>query len=535
MPRKTNQTRRPSRTPGQSGSEPSSTPKRTVSGSSGPKRAAAPNTKKSAGRKAEAARGDAPRGVGRDAGKKATPARGKSGVSKSKEKHSGLMSGTASGARATAEARATIAEQTGVWLSSPGPGDPVIPDWPTGIDAAVMGAMTRAAAWGIRAASAAERCVRGVIEPETPAGLRSAPAAWKLSERAGWPTRPLRLGLRLSARDARLLKAAPGSAAIEFEDVGSEVSDGAQLADRALDALVAARGDGLVIIAAERVGREAAWYDWSAARPVSFASVFPTRIDCGRVTLPGVSLEREEDAALARALAEAAAVSARSEARLGADDRLLGRSATDGPQCSGSGLAGAVERVFRGVLNLGGASVSLRRAGARAGAGLASSERSGLDLTTRRVILEAAASIIGDEPGIMLALGAARLADFDDPAGFDALLRADRMLRGGEHDTGIDHAAFVQAELDQRRGDVMSLGRVAAGVVLMGAPLTVDRLLFTREDLLDAVRFAEWLVGRDPDRALLMELTAALVAQRRSERMALPMPKSVGRGKRKAA
>ena len=414
----------------------------------------------------------------------------------------------------------------------PPAGDPVTPDWPVGFSGQMWGVASGVLGFVVDVASmledAASTQVGGV--PGSPSRTRN----WAASriERWNWPVQPLRIGLSMSPEAARAFVEARGAGGVTFFRLPWSLSPNAAMKTHRLDAVLCLQGEGLVVHTPESKGQDAAWFDWGTPRPLSFSSIYSRRVDPARVTLNGVDTTCPATVAFARAIAEAAAASARCGSRLSISDRLSGRRPTDEPpRCDEFGViraGGGMMSAFRRLATLVGEvppgthADSVRRVAARVVSAWFAACPDELQPGERREALESAAKLAGDEPEVMLRLAAVRIADMDDHAGLDALRRADRMLRDLPTLPGTDHAAFVQAELDARRHDAMSLGRVATGVVLSCASLSIEKLVYTQDDLLDELRFAEWLVGRDQDRALLINLTRELVRHRRGERMALP-------------
>lgn len=348
-----------------------------------------------------------------------------------------------------------------------------------------------------------------------------------------WPARPVRIAMTIDESRAEALKAAPGIIECEFIRIREE-----DLAGHCYDAVVQDGPGGLEVLTPEAPGREASWYDWADARPLAYASVFPMRLDCAKVSLSGLSMRSDRDAALARALIETAAVLSRSGHRLTMADRALGRRPLGEVRPDGAGdhrpvlARDPVEACLKDLLfrvqsfDVGAAPVPAQRAAARlVSAWLATrpvGEDFEIDLAARRRGIEAAVQVAGDEPETMLRLAAVRFAGMDDDGGYDALWRADRILRDRQTLPGTDQFLFLQAELDMGPYGPMTLGRAAAGICLLCATTPIERIPYVRDDLIDDMRYSGWLVGRDQDRSMLLEVFRRLERIRRSERMGLP-------------
>jgi hypothetical protein len=207
-----------------------------------------------------------------------------------------------------------------------------------------------------------------------------------------------------------------------------------------------------------------------------------------------------------RVLIEVAASLARSPWRLSLADRLLGRwprvarvgrGATTGEEA----LARLTGPLGRGIE----LRASLAQPCARALSAWLASTPAPVDVAARRAGVESAATILGDEPEALLRLAAVRFAAHDDGAAFDALQRADKVIRAAKHEPVSDQFAFLESEVKLGLHEPMTLGRVAAGICLVAATRPSDHLPHLRDDLMEDLRFSEWLVGRDQDRALLLD------------------------------
>jgi hypothetical protein len=326
--------------------------------------------------------------------------------------------------------------------------------------------------------------------------------------------RPLRVGLDVETELARILAAAPlaPGAPIEWIPMTAGIEDGADLRRHRLDAIVRRRDTGLRIATLEHEGRDAAWYDWSSQRPLSYASVFPLRIDPAQISLIDVEAGDLEQAVLIAQVSQLAAALSRSPRRLTLADRLFGRRAMAGlPPAGGDprSVPAAADECMRFLAEqvtmwTSTESCSVRRAAARAASAWVATTEAWLDIAFRRRVVEAAAAMLQNEPELQLRLAAIRFASGDDQAGYHALCRADHLIREQGHEQIVDHLAFLEAELDLGTPGPMTLGRVAAGICLVCASSAAERIAYIRGDLMDDIRYSSWLVGRDQDRAVLM-------------------------------
>lgn len=392
--------------------------------------------------------------------------------------------------------------------------------------------LMRLRAEGWKLGLAAAEAVHWALAEANVAMRRPGDVAGEIIERDAWPCRALRVGLVNPGRWADLLVDAPGVCEVEWYGMSEGEHAPSACERHTLDAVIAPSRDGLELLSLERPGHDAGWYDWSILRPLSYAQVFPMRIDCAR--LPLEMPERAERAGLARAIVEAAAVLSRVPARLTLEDRLEGRApatrtkqpaARFGPyRGSRDGVGLAMRRLAEVLVSRreGAEASAMERMCARAcGAWLVTSE-GGMPADERRDRMERIARISGDEPDTMLRLGAARFGAFDDKGGMEALVRADAMLRDAALMPGMDHMVFIQGELQLGVLSGMAIGRVAAGLGLVCA--TVDRrtLSFFAEDLAEELNHSRLLVGRDQDRALLLSVFREIEAARPAARVGVP-------------
>lgn len=372
-------------------------------------------------------------------------------------------------------------------------------------------------------------CVQTLVdlgsEEESSRATHDTMCGWH--DRTNWPTRPLRLGLHNPSTWSEAIVRADSAMECEFFVVPEHVHPASACQRYNLDGLVAAQGeDSYEIFTNEDQSREAAWYDWTIERPLSYASVFPTRVDCGRITLPA-NEDGPPAALILRPLLDAAAILSRHPARLGFRDRLNGRrpagarpTRTDrfGPYTPSRehiapamlALASCVESAPFSATP----SSSLRAAAHACGAWL-SMWSNRLQDDRRRNLLEGIARVTGDEPQTMLRLAAGRFAVVDDSAGMEALLRAQHVL----HAQGLpefDQSAFLQSELEHGICAPIALGRVASGIALVCASLAQDKIPYFRDDVMDDARYSGWLVGRDQDRKFLLEVFDAIIRDRAS-------------------
>jgi hypothetical protein len=313
---------------------------------------------------------------------------------------------------------------------------------------------------------------------------------------------------------------AESSLDVEWVILSPSADDQAAIRRHNLDALLRTSGEGpghpMRVVSREYPEREAAWYDWSTPRPLTYAALFPVRVDVSRVTLESVDLAREQQANLLASALRAAAVLSRCPSRLRLSDHLTGRlpsARRDEAVRTPNSLAdrSMLELVDALVASGSDPSPVARAAGRVVSAWLASTE-AWLDLDLRRKGVEAALSVVGEEPEILLRAAAVRLAMFEDDAAFDLFRTAERIIRSGTHPTLEEHLAFLQAELELGSPNPLTLGRVASGICLVCATSPREKVAFIRGDIMDDVRHSAWLVGRDQDRQVLREVFSLMGA-----------------------
>jgi hypothetical protein len=324
--------------------------------------------------------------------------------------------------------------------------------------------------------------------------------------------RPVRIGVSLPAHLVEALE--PGRSAHGAEWVRLPAGRPAvDAAETGLDAIVSLDGSGRVAICTpESPQREAAWFDWGLPRPLAYASVFPTRLDVARVTFDAPDWRDPRQLDVLRALAETAGALARTSARLSLRDRVRGRRPLDPPQPALGRLAppdAALLRLCRSarlVLEAGAHPSPMLVAAARAGGAWLATAPGRVGPRERRELAEILARACPAEPEAHLRLAAVRFADGDDASSHEALEAAQRLMsRCPMHPLG-DHVAFLQAEIELGEASPLTLGRVAAGVCLVCAATPPDALAYVRDDILDDLRYTGWLVGRDHDRAAVIDV-----------------------------
>ena len=334
-------------------------------------------------------------------------------------------------------------------------------------------------------------------------------------DRTPWWSTPLRVGLDVSPTLAQDIMQAPGLSTVRWLEVTHDQArddPNAFCEQHALDAVVfALPNGGLRIVTLRRRGLDASLPDWSFDRPVTLGTLFPHRIDPGVVEIGRASVQ------LQRAMIDAAVVMTRLPSRLGLADRLAGRRAIDGKATHRAvrpieqAKADTPAQVMAALLEAAGAEGVFESYAAQTAIRAASAWAASTPLTRRAVddhaqreLLERAAQLAPTSLSTRLRLAAARFAVLDDKGGLDELavsyelLRTQRVIR----DNTVD-AAFLDEALRESPDNSTSVGKVAAGLTLLIGSTPPDQLNYLRDDLLDEARYADWLIGRDPDTTLL--------------------------------
>jgi hypothetical protein len=340
-------------------------------------------------------------------------------------------------------------------------------------------------------------------------------------DRSRWPAAPVRIGLDLPWAFAQAILSAPGVANVRFEPVDASFDDETMLRRAGFDAIIRQTNAGPTrIVTPEHDGLEAGWFDWARPTPLSYASVFPSRIDPNLITFAGLSSVDDRQARTIRLLAEAAALLSRTPARLGLTDRIRGRrpidfrlNRWDGESIAphAAALHAVLEQLGEIVVHAekGDRSPALAAAARATSAWFVTADWFACEETRRRVI-ESAVRVLPDEPEPALRAVAVEFADLDDDAAMETVVRAEAVMREHAHLTVADTGAFVQSEIDCGVAGPLTVGRVAAGICMMCALTEPAKLQFYRQDLTEDLRFAPWLLGRDADARVLIEVVRTI-------------------------
>ena len=329
------------------------------------------------------------------------------------------------------------------------------------------------------------------------------------------PTGPIRVALDLPEEQSHAIRRAPG-----LEDVQWFTACGDP--NIVADAVVERVQDGrLVIVTPQDDDHPAAWPDWSMARALSFATAFPVRIDPGTVTIDLGSNLSVEEAELVRAAVDAAAVLSRTPARLAKDHPGRGRRARPRSADENAVVDARLSRVMLRLCHVLSRDARGGRAGrahvpiARACAAWLCTSDLHVDVDLRREGVEAACEVLGHDAESLLRAAAVRIADGDDDAAIDSFRAALRALPHDAMPSPDDTMTYVQAEIDfgSRQSD-LSLGRIASGLCMIAGASDAARVDFLRDDIAEDLRYSPWLLGRDADQRLVLDVLAMLAGER---------------------
>lgn len=307
-----------------------------------------------------------------------------------------------------------------------------------------------------------------------------------------------------------------GSIKVIFERAEAGLVKDGPVHARRYDALLR-RGPegGLHLFVPTQPDRPAAWADWGEPMMLGYPAMFPVRLDCARATLGPNELTSPSMASLAAHLAALAAGLGRSPARLPIAKglkSLRGRASLPGQSAFVEAATRALASDLIACVNtqasvgMNAASVpGLIRASARVLSALMTTQGGGMPVLERVKLLEACASGCADEPEVLLRLAAGQLGAEQREQGLSTLEAAASKLRAGEHVCDVDPLPYVLSEAELGAGDVLAIGRVAAGVTLACAAAPEDRVAYIREDLADDLRHASRRFS-DAEAALLQRV-----------------------------
>lgn len=331
---------------------------------------------------------------------------------------------------------------------------------------------------------------------------------------------PLRVGVKLPMAHFEKLESAQrcmGIVLVPFSGQG----DAAQWRRMGLDAVIEQDHDEdtLTIRAAEAPEFPAAWHDWSLALPLSYASLFPLRIDPARVTLASFNWSDEGAVALLRSLLETAALLSRYPSRMGFGDRLRGRPALGLMLGSPVVSDPAVDRAFAHM-----AAVLAERTRDQ----VAQVERAAMRVlgvylawTGCGLLPEdrvAAARTIGrlgpGEGETCLRACVAAFAGGHEVLGFDLMLTGHERLSIERPEPLVDPMEYLISDIAYNRGGAETMGKLAAGLAYATALIDRPRMAYVLDDVRDEVMGAKWLTVNPDTRDQVLAMIEALVEVR---------------------
>ncbi|MCB9844538.1 MAG: hypothetical protein H6811_00930 [Phycisphaeraceae bacterium] len=308
--------------------------------------------------------------------------------------------------------------------------------------------------------------------------------------------RRISVALALHSQDVRRLLDAGIGRAIEWVAVDpNTVARGLWTGIRNFDAIV--QRDGALVSISRPNASDSIhpWGDWSEApASVCYPGVFPMRLDAPRVTLGELDL----------------ASSADRDLLLGAIETFAVGRAQPGSLLAVGGEALSLEDSVRRLIDA--ASVVARSNPQALGVlGAARAASAGMmthacDPEQRLPLVSFAPVVVPDEPESHFRHAAALFAATRDDDAFEALRNASAALASCPRPIQGDQTAFLQSEIEHGDGDEMALGRLASGLWLAACCIDPAQFQHLRDDVVDDLRSAPWLIGRDQDLALLLRV-----------------------------
>lgn len=368
----------------------------------------------------------------------------------------------------------------------------------------------------------------------------------------------VRIGLDLNDTDRDYITQAwplprIGSVPVLFEVANSGLINQGPIDAHKFDALLRRGSDGeLYLFVPSDPDHPAAWPEWSESMLLSYASVFPTRIDTSKVRLGAIDLADTSTAHLVANLAIAAAVTGLTPAR------LRGPSLSPTARVTIPNYADTVDTALSGLATCLNATddqnPALRQTRSAAGRAVLAWLAAGaqrLPISEKMDLSRMATAATAHEAETLLRTGALHLSAGDEPRAMAAFGRAADSLSLARCSSTVDPVPFIMSEAELGNGDTLALGRICAGIVLAWSTCESDKRGYLREDLVDELSSTGWL-SRDDEaistvqRALDMlsarsrqDASAASAASAASDASAAPStaaaPKPRTRKVRKAA
>lgn len=362
--------------------------------------------------------------------------------------------------------------------------------------------------------------------------IENAYAQW--AQRHSYPVLPLQIGVLTPGAWSEGLMASPtdshGTPWIDIEWVSCPTQGHALSAcrDYGLDAVVQSlRDDGFGVYTCEHPSKPAAVTSWTQHGALSFAGLFPMRIDASCLTLSSVE---PGEMRLARSLLVAMAVCSRHPQRLKVSDVINGRLPTTSREAwprSVSRVRGdchwalqAMRHVARELVNVrevskAGAGENAQpvsstvQAAARCISAWATSAVTAIHDAERHALTGLAVLACPEDAVIAARHCATLIAMGDDVTGRERLLQLTDMLAKKTFVEDVDHIAFVLGELAQC-GSPLSTGRLAVGCCMLASTLDARGFDYAREDVIDEIRRSGAMVEREADQAMVISLLRSL-------------------------
>jgi len=342
--------------------------------------------------------------------------------------------------------------------------------------------------------------------PSWLAGLRDRPGVSGAAF-----ARPLRVGTVLEPRDAHALRAAEGVLPVEWARLDRHPGERDAVWRRlALDAVVEAGpgGHGLRVRTPEDEVRAAGWYDWAEPLPLSYASLFPQRVDCGRLTIEAFNWDDSNAIALLRVLAETAGLLGRYPTRVGVGDRLRGREAVallpGTPLVADAALDACVRGLVACLERRSPPPGPIDHAAERVLATVLAWPTCPMEHGERARSVRAMFRLGVGEGETALRAGAAAFAAGNLVLGYGMLLEGYERLAVVRPEPLVDPMDFLLSDVAFNTGGPETTGRLAAGIAYTASLAGPGRAAYVLDDVRDEVMAAPWLEVRPDDRELIL-------------------------------
>ena len=357
-------------------------------------------------------------------------------------------------------------------------------------------------------------------------GTGGALPGWleRLDEAAGTPgaslSRPLRIAASLEDAQLQALISTPGALDLMFSS-WTGPADADRLRRLGFDALIESfpAGDAGVLHITEAPDAPAAWHDWSLALPLSYASLFPTRLDAAIVTAEPFDWNNEGSVMILRSVLETAALLGRYPSRLSSGDRLRGRPALG--LVLGSPVVGdpALDRAMMHMADVlaecpADRVGSIERTAMRVLATYLAWNGCGM-LPDQRAAAAQSINRLGPGEGeTYLRACVAAFAGGKDVLAYDLMLTGHERLSIERPEPLVDPMEFLISDIGFNRNDTESLGKLAAGLGYSTALIDPAKLPYILDDVRDEVMGARWLIANTEVQEQVLAMVEALATAR---------------------